>query len=638
VLALAPVTSSHRSALTLALPLLLAVVAYLPIWDAGFAFDDPVAIERNPLVNGEVPAGNAFSTNFWGNQPGYEHLESWRPLTVLALRIDYGAGDGSPTPLHAMNLLWHLLFVAVVWWTALARGLPLALTGALAGFAALAGSNAEAVSSIVARGDLMAATLSGLGAALLIDPEAPRKRVIAGLILMALALMSKETAVLVVLPTIAVAGVQGRWAVGGSVMLVSVVWYIVRAAALGDVGGDIPAADNPLVQASAGERITAGLGIIGRYVGWTLLAQQPAADYTATVPLGSVGFMVVGIVSLMGTALVAWRWRRSPMVLLGAFVVAVATLLLSNLVVTLPAPVAGRYGPWWTLAAAWMALGVATAEAGWRRPLTIGASLVALAGAPTAFLVSAAWEGDAALFAHSVDVEPDSARAWVNLGAAQQRAAKFDGARESYKNALKRVPDYYEALYRLADLERDHGKNPLLAWKLGEAALKAAKTDNGGARRSLCATRLEGGGPRMHRDVVLKFCLDATKGDTSPQGMLLRARALHRAGRISDAGPAFEAMMKAHPNFEDGVGHFIGYLAQIKQLTRAIELQKRMLESKPNDEVRKRNMVALLFLRAERELMQSKFDVACATAREAEKLSSAQPVKDRVLKFCGPKR
>ena len=103
-----------RRPLTWLLPVLAAALCYQGTLDAGFAFDDPVAVIDNPLVDGRLPAVEALSRSFWGDRPGFEHLASWRPLTVWSLRLDHVLGGGEPGAFHTTNLLLLLALVFAV--------------------------------------------------------------------------------------------------------------------------------------------------------------------------------------------------------------------------------------------------------------------------------------------------------------------------------------------------------------------------------------------------------------------------------------------------------------------------------------------------------------------------------------------
>ena len=630
------VTPRLRTVLTLAVPLGLALLAYAPVWSAGFAFDDPVAISSNPVVNGEVSWTEAFARNFWGDQPRYSHMRSWRPLTLLSLRVDHVLGGGSALWFHAVNLLWLFGFVAVIWWTARRCRLSDTQVALLTTFIALTTANSEAVASIVGRGDLLGVTLAALGSALLLTSEGSRKQHAWGVGLLGLALLAKETSVMVVGPLLVIVLLQRRWWTSGAIALVGVLWFVCRTIALEGAHGAFRVVDNPLLEASFGEHVVAATGIVGRYVSWSLAGLPPAADYSSAVELGAMPYPLVGVLTVGLLAWLGWRGRTSMKTLFGVLLAASCVALLSNLLITLPAPMAGRYGPWWVLAIAWLVFGLAATTTLPRWALGL-ATVVAIGGAPGTFLVADAWQSDRALFTHSTDVEPNSARAWTNLGAALSRETKTDRARKAYQRALRIVPDYYEALHRLADLELTQGKNPQVAWRLGQAALKAATTGKRPALQALCEIQMQGGGPRTHPSRILANCERATRDDTTPRARLLVARALQLAGRVNDAGQAFESLMKDHPTFENGKGHFIGYLGRIGEIDRAIALQREMLAAKPHDDVPKRNLVALLFMRADRELMAKLFDKACQTAREAEKLVPAQQVKERVFKLCGPR-
>ena len=125
-----PMSSSPFAELdrrALAVPTLVALLSYWGIWNAGFCFDDPMAIVTNPLVNGEAGWLDAFTSNFWGDRPGFEHLQSWRPLTVLDLRLDHVASGGAPWSFHVGNLILLAMLATAMMLLASAAGVGLSL-------------------------------------------------------------------------------------------------------------------------------------------------------------------------------------------------------------------------------------------------------------------------------------------------------------------------------------------------------------------------------------------------------------------------------------------------------------------------------------------------------------------------------
>ena len=82
------------------------------------------------------------------------------------------------------------------------------------------------------------------------------------------------------------------------------------------------------------------------------------------------------------------------------------------------------------------------------------------AGGPSAyesFLEGCALEDDdparaAACYRRAVDLDPDLAAAWTNLGSLQVEAGDVDGARDSFAEALRSDPDQPEARLNLAEL------------------------------------------------------------------------------------------------------------------------------------------------------------------------------------------
>ncbi|MFT7623797.1 MAG: hypothetical protein ACI9WU_002982, partial [Myxococcota bacterium] len=135
---------------------LLAVLIHLGTLSNGFVFDDIPAIVDNPVVNGSAPASEAFSRNFWGGRPGYEHVTTWRPLTSIVMRAVWATAPGSSTAFHAASMLLHglttaLLFLLVAAWL----GAPEAWVAAL--LFAVMPTHVEAIAGAVSLAELLTA-------------------------------------------------------------------------------------------------------------------------------------------------------------------------------------------------------------------------------------------------------------------------------------------------------------------------------------------------------------------------------------------------------------------------------------------------------------------------------------------------
>src|SRR3984957_7926233 len=123
-------------------------------------FDDPYIIVGNPLIHTPTVLWAAFTHPYWPQGLGWGQF---RPLVTLAFALDWAVSGGVPWWFHLVNIAWHAVASVLVW--RLARTL-LPSQGALVAalWFAVQPVHVEAVSSVVERSELMAATfvLAGL--------------------------------------------------------------------------------------------------------------------------------------------------------------------------------------------------------------------------------------------------------------------------------------------------------------------------------------------------------------------------------------------------------------------------------------------------------------------------------------------
>lgn len=82
------------------LVLLLTLIAYLPVFNAGFVnWDDPDYVINNPLIKSFSKIGEILSSTLQGN---------YHPLTLLSLALNYAISGEEAWSYHVLNLLLHL--------------------------------------------------------------------------------------------------------------------------------------------------------------------------------------------------------------------------------------------------------------------------------------------------------------------------------------------------------------------------------------------------------------------------------------------------------------------------------------------------------------------------------------------------
>jgi tetratricopeptide (TPR) repeat protein len=176
----------------------LVTVLYAPSLRHGFVYDDTVLVRDNPLVHSLSSLPKAFDTSYYPDLPYY------RPVGTCSYVTDYALWGGRPFGFHLTNLLLHAVCTALFYLLCL-RLLP-APSRFPAFAAALLFTVHPAVSSVVyavtAR-EVIWSSVFLLAAALLLLRRTRAGRALS-ILSFALALLSKESAVLMPLALVAI--------------------------------------------------------------------------------------------------------------------------------------------------------------------------------------------------------------------------------------------------------------------------------------------------------------------------------------------------------------------------------------------------------------------------------------------------
>jgi hypothetical protein len=428
-----------------------ATAAYLGTLGHGFAYDDHRFVEGNPGIAAVAAAPwRAFdpgTASVDGAEPGM-----WRPLRTLSFALDRALFGGGPAGMHLASVLLHGVATALVF--ALGRSLRMGDLGAAAGAAvfALHPVQAEAVSWISARGDLLAAVL------LLAATTAHVRRAPAALVavLTGLAFLAKESAVaaplLFAAADMAAGGTARLRERGRSYAATAVglgLLVVLRAAVLRGAG------------TTSGQGAGMGLGATA------LVVAQPAlfAWYAGRAVLPSPGTFDLQVVpgALLGVAglalafvLVSWERLRLPRAAAGPIrcgalwaVAALAPVTLLQVLFPLKILAADRFlylalaGPALALGAAAEAFGPAAA-----RGLLVASPALLLATFPA----SARWASDVSLWGDTLARDPGHPRAFYGLAVAKEEAAPAE-ARRLYMAYVESVRGDPGAWFRLGMTE-----------------------------------------------------------------------------------------------------------------------------------------------------------------------------------------
>lgn len=405
-------------------PLVLAIVAALA-FSAGltgsFVLDDELAINRHPVVQGEVPLIDAFALTFWG-RPLTTYPPTFRPLTTLSFAVDHRL-SGTGLVFHISSLIWYIGLVLTAW--ALARrciGHGAGLLAIL--FFAVMPLHVENVSSLVGRADTQGA-LFALLALLAVSPSivsgevTPPWRLLFASLAFAAALLCKES--VVVLPVVVALLVEFRRRSRGQPSAVKAhlssltmtgvlaIYTIVRLHFQPNVfSGE--ASDDVLVGAGVWEKLGYGLELLARY-SWLVVAPvrlctgRKFAEVFRPEHISSV--MVVGTALLLFIgylSLVAYRKGEFPF----ALAAVLSLFVVSGLVLAMPESMADRF---MLLPSLFLCLGAGRLLLSIWQHGTVGRGLVLAALIVQGVLSNhqaRTWHDDGTLLSHAVAACPDS--------------------------------------------------------------------------------------------------------------------------------------------------------------------------------------------------------------------------------------
>lgn len=431
------------------LPLLfISLLSHISsLWNQ-FALDDVQNILENPLVRGDAPWLEIFTTaHFPGNL--------YRPLTQLSYWGTYRLFGADPFPYHLTNILLHVLNSFLVFF--LSKKLlneKLAFTAAL--FFSLFPIHTETIANISGRAELLSAffILCSVNILLLRVP------LIFVLIASFCALMSKENALVCPLlcalvlvlsgfgepKTQKLKNLRSIWPVIASCSLYLYLRYLV----LGSFNHPqvVNFIDNPLIALDPSSRVIPSLSLLGRYAVLTVYPFMLSSDYSAhfftiTDYSDYVPYLAV-------TILLASCCFRAGILRFSALWFFLAFFITSNLFF----PIGTIFGE---RLAYLPSIGLACLLAHFIRTGFILAPFL-LCYLGMNLFHDPAWRNNETLYDYQIAVSPASAKTQLNYAVAQRNRGDLESAFRHTETALKIVPDWNEALFVRATLAARKGE------------------------------------------------------------------------------------------------------------------------------------------------------------------------------------
>ena len=421
----------------------LVVAVYLPVWGAGYIWDDDQVLTANPVIVGPGELADIWTTK----------AADICPLTLTTFWLEHAIWGLTPLPYHVVNVLFHA-GAAVALWQVLRR---LAVPGAWLGAAlwALHPVQAESVAWITE----MKNTESGLFFLLSIlffiptlkQEILPWRAYTLTLLFAALAIASKSSAVVLPVMLLLVAWwLEGRWQ-WRNLGRVAPIFFLSALAAAVSIWTQAAGGANNWAQSWPARFVTAGDAVwfyLGKLL-WPdpLMLIYPRWHIDAAQGLGYIP--LVGVVTL-SIALIGGRKEvavRACLFAWACFLIALLPVLgFANMTFFRHSFVADHLQ--YLAAMAPLALaGASLARLAEFAPLPVprlwpalGAGLLLVLGA-VSWQRAAIFQSQESLWSDNVSKNPDCWDGYVNLGNIAFARGDLDGAARLYEKTVALNPN-----------------------------------------------------------------------------------------------------------------------------------------------------------------------------------------------------
>lgn len=444
---------------------LIAIVVYLPAFNADFTLDDVPIIKENAYIKSidKIPA--IWTSHYWAGKVDANDTGLYRPLTLTTYNLQYAISGDSPAAFHILNILLHALVCLVLFkMTSLLLGdYRLAVIAGL--LYAVHPIHSEAVAGIVGRAEILAALfiLTSMISYHHWRMTGQLKWMLALLLSTFAAITSKEHGFLI--PVILVLqeiyyfftekkytlSDKRKWiAIGSSVILAIVLWAIRSTI----TGPSVP--HEQWLGVAASSRMATSIRIMADYIYLHVWPLHLSADYwTTEEPIVGFGdtMVILSIVVLAGVLCLGYYiHRKIPVAIWGILFFFLTLLPVSNFLFAAGFLKAERilYIPSIGLLITIAALSARLIESGKGKIpglVLLGCALLFYSG--RTWVRAGDWKNNYTLALATLKTSPESPR-FNNMMGLELRAQKKDQEAMAYfEKAVKSNPNHVSALVNL---------------------------------------------------------------------------------------------------------------------------------------------------------------------------------------------
>jgi len=477
---------SRRDKIRLAVLLVAAsLLSYANGLTGAFAYDDKAIVRDNPRIRSPRVASQILTTGYFGRPRGSG--TNYRPVLLASFAVQWWVHGGRAAAFRVVNLLLHATATLLLAGLLLRAGFPLPQAAGAGLLFAVHPIHVEAVTSVVGRGETLAALFVLLFLSLLLRARQRAFRsswwqYVLALCCYFLGTLTKESAAVApallflllfrmeegsLLLRLRRALLRGLPLYAASAAVLCGV-FLLRSWILGGYlqGGQtsIFELENPLASLRPLARGVAACTILFRYLGRIVFPVLLSADESAwSIPLPPVGSLLgigaVLLLLLLGAAVFAIR--TAPAAAFGTLFFVIAFLPASNLLFPIGTIFAERLA---YLPSAGVCLLLASGILGSSprfeeisRGRRTALFCVTLLFASRTVVRNTVWESDLVLFSNTVSTSPGSAKAYYNLAYTLAESGDHRAALARYIRATEIYPPYFDAWAGKGRMEKELG-------------------------------------------------------------------------------------------------------------------------------------------------------------------------------------